>query len=123
MFLLALLPQLVFAQQLSLNSFVSFSPVSVPSPPNFALQPSHSLTISIAFCSDNSQQPNPRFFVTNGSVPNPGSSNVGSGDVFEIVVTNGLGIWTSPFSAGGILAVENVNQMSFEVGLSDGGGR
>jgi calcium channel MID1 len=109
-------------QQLTINSFLSFTPASVPNPPTFAVPVSNSLSISIAFCSDNSQSPNPRFFITNDSaVHNPGSSNVGTSDVFEIVVKDGLGVWTGSFNAGGLLGVEDVNQMAFEVGVSDGG--
>ncbi|GLB42783.1 putative aryl-alcohol oxidase [Lyophyllum shimeji] len=58
------------------------------------------------------------FFVTNSTssgVPGPG----GGLDVFEIVVKDGYGNWTGIFVDGGVLAVENVGQASFELGISD----
>jgi hypothetical protein len=110
-------------QQLSINSVVSFTSSSVPNPPVFTLPASDALAISVAICSGTSLSPYPRFFLTNSSaVPTPGSSSLGMADVFEIVANNGLGIWEGSFSAGGILTVEGLDQMSFELGVSDGGG-
>jgi hypothetical protein len=75
------------------------------------------LAISIAVCSQSSL---PRFFVTNDtSLSIPGSG--GGANVFEIVLNAGLGNWTGLASEGGVLAVENVDQTSFEVGVSNSG--
>jgi len=107
-------------QQLGLNAVSSFNPLTLPNPPSFTLPTSNELTVSIALCSSNSGGSTPRFFVTNSStVDNPGSG--GGTDVFEIAVNGGHGNWTGVFDSGGTLAVENVGQVSFEVGVSDNG--
>jgi len=104
---------------LSLNALSSFNPQSLPNPPAFSLPSSDVLAISVALCSGNSQSP-PRFFVTNDtSVGIPGQG--GGPNVFEIVLSAGLGNWTGVASNGGVLAVENAGQTSFQVGVSNGG--
>lgn len=40
--------------------------------------------------------------------------------MFEIVLNKGLGNWTGFANGGGILAVENAGQTSFEVGAASG---
>lgn len=107
-------------QALSLNSVSSFNPRTLPNPPSFSLPVSSILTVSVALCSNNSAGFIPRFFVTNSStVNNPGSS--GGPDVFEVPLNGGHGNWTGVFPDGGVLAVENVANISFEVGVSDKG--
>jgi calcium channel MID1 len=107
-------------QQLSLNSLSSFTPQSLPNPPAFSLPSSDVLAVSVAVCSGDSQSSLLRFFVTNDtSVGIPGSG--GGKNVFEIVLDAGLGNWTGLASNGGVLAVENVDQTSFEVGTSSSG--
>lgn len=105
-------------QQLSLNGITPFVPSSIPNPPVFSLPRSSNLSITVALCSTGN--PPPRFFVTNSSsIDNPGSG--GGQDVFEIPLNNGYGNWTGIFVNGGVLAVEEVGQTSFEVGVSDQG--
>ncbi|KAG6917218.1 hypothetical protein DXG01_003423 [Tephrocybe rancida] len=101
---------------LSLNSNSAFSPSTTPTPAVFDLPTAANLTISVALCSATSSLP--RFFVTNSSSSGvPGSG--GGIDVFEIQLTNGLGSWTGIFDDGGVLAVEDLQQTSFELGVSD----
>lgn len=107
-------------QQLSLNALSPFNPQSVPNPPAFTLPPSDVLAVSVAVCSGDSQSSLPRFFVTNDtSVGIPGSG--GGANIFEIMLDAGLGNWTGLASNGGMLAVENIGQTSFEVGVSNSG--
>lgn len=40
--------------------------------------------------------------------------------MFEIVLDAGLGSWTGVGTVGGLLAVENAGQTSFEIGVSTG---
>ncbi|KAJ3570098.1 hypothetical protein NP233_g4627 [Leucocoprinus birnbaumii] len=75
------------------------------------------LTITIALCSPSS----PRFFISNSTdsstVEDPGPD--GGENVNEIFLQDGFGNWTSPFFAGGVLAVEGLPPgASFEVGVS-----
>ena len=105
-------------QQLSLNALSAFNPKTLPNPPAFTLPSSNVLAVSVAVCSGNSQSSLPRFFLTNDtSVGTPGPG--GGANVFEIVLTAGLGNWTGVASNGGVLAVQNASQFSFEVGVSN----
>jgi calcium channel MID1 len=105
-------------QQLTLNSLSPFSSQSLPNPPAFSLPSSDALTVSVAICSGDLQLP--RFFVTNDtSIGIPGSG--GGINVFEIFLDAGLGNWTGLAGNGGVLAVENTGQTSFEVGVSNTG--
>lgn len=107
-------------QQLSLNALASFTPQSLPNPPVLLLPSSDLLAVSVAVCSGDSQSSVPRFFVTNDtSIGAPGSN--GGDNVFEIVLTNGLGNWTGLAGGGGVIAIESVGQTSFEIGLSNSG--
>jgi calcium channel MID1 len=107
-------------QQLQLNALSSFTSQSIPNPPVFSLPSSDTLAVSVALCSGDSQSSLPRFFVTNDtSVGVPGSE--GGTNVFEISLDAGLGNWTGLASKGGVLAVENAGQTSFEVGVSNSG--
>lgn len=104
-------------QQLSLNTLSSWNAQNLPNPPTFTLPVSQSLSVSIALCSGTSSA---RFFVTNSSsIDTPGSD--GGTDVYELVVTNGHANFTGVFTDGGVLAVEEAGQSSFEVGVSDTG--
>ncbi|KAF5378079.1 hypothetical protein D9615_007626 [Tricholomella constricta] len=105
-------------QQLPLNSNSQFSPSNPPNPPVFSLPTAANLTITVALCSSTNSPP--KFFVTNSSsagVPGPG----GGDDVFEIAVEEGHGSWTGIFDDGGVLAVQDIGQTSFELGISDQG--
>lgn len=107
-------------QQLSLNAVAPFTPQTLPNPPVFTLPSSDLLAVSVAVCSGDSQSGLPRFFVTNDTsagTPGPG----GGSNVFEIVLNKGLGNWTGIGANGGVLAIENAGQISFEVGLSSSG--
>ncbi|KAG6841647.1 hypothetical protein C0991_008632 [Blastosporella zonata] len=103
-------------QKLSLNSNTAFSPSNTPNPAVFTLPSAENLAISVALCSATTSQA--RFFVTNSSSSGVPSS-AGGTDVYEIQVTGGLGNWTGTFADGGVLAVEDVEQTSFELGVSD----
>lgn len=119
--LLFIFAQTSSAQQSTLNidSVSSFNATSIPNPPLFTIPTADNLTISIALCSANATS-SPRFFVTNSSsVTDPGSS--GGTDVFEIVLNDGHGNWTGVFPTGGVLAVEDANKTTFQIGVSDGG--
>ncbi|KAG6868905.1 hypothetical protein C0993_008203 [Termitomyces sp. T159_Od127] len=103
-------------RKLPLNSNSAFSPENIPNPPVFTLPPAANLTISVALCSSTNSPA--RFLVTNSSTSSVPDSRGGK-DVFEIEYTDGLGIWSGNLVNGGVLAVEDLGQTSFEVGLSD----
>ncbi|KDQ58001.1 hypothetical protein JAAARDRAFT_193486 [Jaapia argillacea MUCL 33604] len=111
---------IVQAQQLSLNSLSAFTASTVPSPPSFSLpSTSDALSISVALCSQPSSQP-PRFFITNNSaISDPGPD--GGTDVYEIILSDGYGSWTGLMGSGGVLAVEDVGESTFEIGVATGG--
>ncbi|KAG6848464.1 hypothetical protein H0H93_016751 [Arthromyces matolae] len=102
---------------LSLNSNSPFSPTTVPNPPQFTLPSTANITISVALCSSSASLP--RFFVTNSSDEANAPSSGGDIDVYEIVLKNGWGTWSGTFEDGGVLAIEDIGQTSFEIGLSD----
>ncbi|KAF8840262.1 hypothetical protein BDN67DRAFT_968749 [Paxillus ammoniavirescens] len=105
-------------QALSLNSVTSFSSSTIPSSALFGLPTSSQLTVSVAICS--SQASSTRFFVTNSTsdvVPGPG----GGTDVFEISLNNGYGQWLGSAPSGGFLSVQDLQQGSFQVSVSDNG--
>jgi calcium channel MID1 len=106
--------------QLPLSSVLSFTPQSIPNPPIFTLPPSDLLAVSVALCSGDSQSSLPRFFLTNDTSSGTPGSNGGK-NVFEILLNQGMGNWTGPASGGGLLAVENAGQTSFEVAASNSG--
>lgn len=108
------------SQTLSLNGLASFTPQTLPNPPTFTLPSSDVLAVSVAVCSGNSQSGLPRFFVTNDTSTGTPSSNGGS-NVFEIVLNEGMGNWTGFGGNGGLLAVENGGQVSFEIGVTSSG--
>ncbi|KIK98385.1 hypothetical protein PAXRUDRAFT_134305 [Paxillus rubicundulus Ve08.2h10] len=105
-------------QALSLNSVASFSSSTIPSSALFGLPSSPQLTVSVAICS--SQASSARFFLTNttsGVIPGPG----GGTDVFEIPINHGYGQWFGSASGGGLLSVQDLQQGSFQVTVSDTG--
>src|SRR5262249_9466108 len=85
---------------LSLNSVARFYSQSSLS----SIPAQNELTITIALCSSSS----PRVFISNATnnaeEDDPGPD--GGQDVYEILLQQGLGSFTGPFSSGGILAVD-----------------
>ena len=115
MFLLLAFVALVRAQlSLPLGSLSSFAaPTSL-----LALPASPQLTVSVAICT--SQAASARFFLSNstsGAVPGPG----GGADVFEIQLGGGIGQWSGSAPGGGLLAVQDLNEGSFQISVSDNG--
>ncbi|KZT63560.1 hypothetical protein DAEQUDRAFT_770506 [Daedalea quercina L-15889] len=107
--------------QLVLNQLQTFSATS--SPLMYALPASSNpISVSVALCSY-PQSTAPRFFVSNGSVTEPGPDDLGEGDVFEIGLEDEylLGNITVQVTNSGVLAVYNATNTSFEVGVSDEG--
>ncbi|KAH7909014.1 stretch-activated Ca2+-permeable channel component-domain-containing protein [Hygrophoropsis aurantiaca] len=110
---------LVFAQtqqSLSLNSVSTFSGATLSGTPAFTLPSASPLYVSVALCAPGSSA---RFFVTNSTTAIP--SSAGGKDVFEIDLGDGYGNWTGPAPEGGTLAVEDVGQTVFEIGVSSSG--
>ena len=111
-----LLPALVLvhAQQISLNAVASFAaPTSV-----VGLPPSPQLTVSVAICT--AQAASARFFLSNSSsgvVPGPD----GGTDVFELQLVDGIAQWSGAAPEGGLLSVQDLNQGSFQISVSDNG--
>lgn len=108
------------AQILTLNSVISITPSTLPNPPTFSLPTSDKLVVSIAVCSGDTTTSLPRFFVTNDTSSGTPSSS-GGNNVFEITLNAGMGNWIGIGNGGGLLAVENAGQTSFEIGISNGG--
>ncbi|KAI0942463.1 hypothetical protein AcW1_003091 [Taiwanofungus camphoratus] len=107
--------------QLALNNLRSISGSTLSNPATFSLPVSTSpLSISVALCSAQSSYP-PRFFVANDSTTQPGPTELGQPNVFEIPLENGLGSWTGRMDVIGILAIFNASQTSLEVGVSNNG--
>ena len=120
--LLCLLSAVITAAQtvrrpLLLNEVMSVAQSTTP--PVFTIPNGPSLTITVASCSDSAGGSDQRFFLTNNN-PDPSSDPGPGGDgVVEIVLNQGLGLFTGPFPNGGVLSVSD--QGSFEVGVSDSG--
>ncbi|KAG6373620.1 stretch-activated Ca2+-permeable channel component-domain-containing protein [Boletus reticuloceps] len=112
-----LLPLLVLAvdaqQPLPLNSVNTFT----TSTSLFGLPASSQLTVSVAICV--SEASSARFFLSNSPsvVPAPG----GGTDVFEIQLTDGSGQWSGSAPSGGLLSVQDLQQGSFQIFVSDNG--
>ncbi|OCH89949.1 hypothetical protein OBBRIDRAFT_777729 [Obba rivulosa] len=106
--------------QLTLDNLASFSASTLPNPPTFSLPTSGNLSVSIALCSSQATSL-PRFFLTNdSSISQPGPSDLGQPNVYEIFLDDfGLGNWTGPVNSQGVLAVSNIGQSTFEVGVSN----
>ena len=115
MFLLLALVALVRAQHiLPLNSLSAFSaPTTL-----LGLPASPQLTVSVAICT--SQASSASFFLSNstsGIVPGPG----GGADVFEIQLGGGSGKWSGSAPGGGLLSIQDLNEGSFQISVSDNG--
>ena len=100
-------------QQLSLDTVSTFSSASNLTLPSYT----GDVVISVALCG-NPGSTTPSFILTNSSTGTPTEANVGSQDVFEISIEEGLGTWTGPIGQGGQLAVTNTGQTKYEVGVS-----
>jgi len=100
-------------QQLNIDTVSTFSSASTLTLPSYA----GDVAISIALCG-NTEGTTPTFILTNSSAGTPTEANVGSQDVFEISIEEGLGTWTGPIGQGGRLAVSNAGQTKYEVGVS-----
>jgi len=100
-------------QQLSLDAVSTFSSAST------LILPSHAsdIVISVALCG-NSEGATPRVIFTNSSTGTPTDADVGTQDVFEILIEEGVGNWTGPIGQGGRLAITNTGQARYEVGVS-----
>ncbi|KAH7919204.1 hypothetical protein BV22DRAFT_1023395 [Leucogyrophana mollusca] len=104
-------------QSLSLNSLSTFSGTTLSGTPLFALPSAPQLSVSFALCSAGSSA---RFFVSNSSAISVPSS-LGGDDVFEIQLNDGYGSWTGAAPDGGTIAVEDIGQTNFEIGVSNSG--
>ena len=100
-------------QQLNLDAVSTFS-----SPSTLTL-PSHEgdVAISVALCG-NPEGTVPRVIFTNSSTGTPTDVNIGTQDVFEILIEEGAGNWTGSIGQGGRLAITNTGQTQYEVGIS-----
>ena len=100
-------------QQLNLDAVSIFSSAST------LTLPSHDgdIAISVALCG-NPQGTTPRVIFTNSSTETPTDENIGSPDVFEILIVEGVGNWTGSISQGGRLAITDTGQTQYEVGIS-----
>ena len=110
------------AKSLKLNSLYESPPSSSHSRPTlFSLPTSSSnVSVSVALCAAVSSAP--RFFLSNdSSIQDPSEDDLGDPSVREILLNEGYGEWTGPFSGGGYLAVSNAAQVPFEIGVSDDG--
>lgn len=105
-------------QQLSLDAVLTFSSAST------LTIPSHNgdVAITVALCGD-PQGTTPSIILTNSSTGTPTEGNVGTQDVFEISIEEGLGGWTGSISQGGQLAVMGTGQTTYEVGVSTDSGQ
>ena len=100
-------------QQLNLDAISKFSSAST------LTLPSHDgdIAISVALCG-NPQGTTPRVIFTNSSTETPTDVNIGSQDVFEILIEEGVGNWAGSISQGGRLAITDTGQTQYEVGIS-----
>jgi len=105
-------------QQLDLDTVSKFSSAST------LTLPSHDggIAISVALCG-NPQGTTPRVIFTNSSTGTPTDVNIGSPDVFEILIEEGVGNWTGSISQGGRLAITDTGQTQYEVGVSTDAGQ
>jgi len=100
-------------QQLNLDAVSTFSSASTLTLPSHA----GDIVISVALCG-NPEGTTPRVIFTNSSTETPTDANVGTQDVFEILIEEGVGSWTGPIGQGGQLAITNTGQARYEVGVS-----
>lgn len=115
--------QLAYAQQTPLlqpNTVHTYTGSTVPKSSVFTLPDASSLSVSVALCAAATTLP--RFFVTNDTtISVPGPNTLNDPNVYEISLEDGYGQWTGMALNGGFLAVSNVDQTPFEVGVSDEG--
>ena len=110
------------AFQLPLNNLANFTGNTLPNPPVLSIPSSQdgNLTVTVALCAPGPQTP--RFILSNdSSITQPGLSDLGNGNVFELPLTNGFGNWTGPVPDGGFMTVLNAGRTPFEVAVSDDG--
>lgn len=100
-------------QQLNLDALSTFSSASTLTIPSY----DGNVAITVALCG-NPAGTTPSVILTNSSTGTPTEDNVGSQDVFEIALEEGLGSWTGSISQGGTLAITNTGQTTYEVGAS-----
>lgn len=108
--------------QLPLNNLANFTGNTLPNPPVLSIPSSQTgnLTVTVALCAPGPQTP--RFILSNdSSIRQPGLSDLGNGNVFELLLTDGFGNWTGPVPNGGFISVLNAGRMPFEVAVSDDG--
>lgn len=105
-------------QQLSLDAVSTFSSASTSSIPSHDGE----VVITIALCGS-PQGATPSVILTNSSTGTPTEDNVGTQDVFEIPIEEGLGSWAGLISEGGRLAITNTGQTTYEVGVSTDSGQ
>lgn len=100
-------------QQLSLDAVSTFSSAST------LVIPSHDgdVVITVALCGS-PQGTTPSVILANSPTGTPTEDNVGTQDVFEIPIEEGLGSWSGSISQGGRLAITNTGQTTYEVGVS-----
>ena len=110
------------AFQLPLNNLANFTGNTLPNPPVLSIPSSQdgNLTVTVALCAPGPQTP--RFILSNdSSITQPGLSDLGNGNVFELPLTDGFGNWTGPVPDGGFMTVLNAGRTPFEVAVSDDG--
>ena len=105
-------------QQLDLDAVSTFSSSST------LTLPSHdgNVAITVALCG-NPAGTTPSVILTNSSTGTPTEDNVGTQDVFEITLEEGLGAWAGSISQGGKLSVTNTGQTTYEIGVSTNAGQ
>lgn len=105
-------------QQLSLDAVSTFSSTSTLTIPSY----DGDVAITVALCG-NTQGTTPSAILTNSSTGTPTEDNVGTQDVFEIPIEEGLGTWVGSISQGGQLAITNTGHTTYEVGVSTDSGQ
>lgn len=108
--------------QLPLNNLANFTGNTLPNPPVLSIPGSQTgnLTVTVALCAPSPQTP--RFILSNdSSIRQPGVSDLGNRNVFELPLTDGFGNWTGPIPDGGFMSVLNAGRTPFEVAVSDDG--
>ena len=84
----------------------------------FLLPPSPQLSVSFALCSQLDLNHFPQLYVVNHGIGNTDDREILAEIMFN---TEGHGTWMGPMPNGGSLLVENTEQMSLQIGISDGG--
>ena len=100
-------------QQLNLDAVSTFSSAATLTLPSY----NGDVAISFALCG-NLDGATPRVIFTNSSTGTPTDVNIGTQDVYEILVEEGVGNWTGSISQGGRLGITDTGQTQYEVGVS-----